>query len=67
MSRREGEFHDEVHTEHVPSRVWDPERVQFAYQSLPYQFCSKAEVTGADVLSNIPRHLGPPVVPRYQL
>ena len=61
MSRREGEFHNEVHTERVPLRVRDPERVQFAYRSLPYRFCSKAEVTGADVSSDIPRYLGPPV------
>ena len=65
MSGREGEFHNEVHTEHVPLRVQDLERVQFTYRSLPYRFCSKAEVTGADVLFNIPRHLGPPVVPRH--
>ena len=41
--------------------------MQFAYQSLPYRFCPKAEVTGANVLSDIPKYLRPPVVPRYQL
>jgi len=41
--------------------------MQFTYQSLPYQFCSETEVTGADILPNIPRHLRPLVVPRYQL
>jgi len=60
----EGEFHDEVHTKHVLLRVWDPKRVQSAYWSLPYWFRSEVEVTGTDVLSNIPRHLRPPVVPR---
>jgi len=39
--------------------------MQFAYRSLPYGFRPKAEVTGVDVLSDIPRHLGPPVVPRH--
>jgi len=41
--------------------------MQFTYWSLPYQFCSEAEVTGADILPDIPRHLRPPVVPGYQL
>jgi len=41
--------------------------MQFTYWSLPYWFCPEVEVTGADILSNIPRHLGLPVVPRYQL
>jgi len=41
--------------------------MQFIYQSLSYWFCSKAEVAGADVLSDIPRHLRLPVVPGYQL
>jgi len=63
MSRGKGEFHYEVYTKHIPSQVWDPERVQFAYWSLSYRFRSKTEVTGADVLPNIPRHLRPPVVP----
>jgi len=65
VSRGEEEFHDEIHTKCVPSQVWDLERMQFTYWSLPYQFHSKAEVIGADILSDIPRHLGPPVVPRY--
>ena len=67
MFRGEGEFHDEIHTKCVPSRVWDLERMQFTYWSLPYRLHSEAEVTGADVLSNVPRHLQPPVVPRDQL
>jgi len=49
----------------ILSQVQDLERVQFAYQSLPYWFCSEAEVIGADVLSGIPRHLRSLVVPRY--
>ena len=67
MSGGEGEFHNEIHTKCVPSQVWDLEGMQFTYQSLPYQFHSEAEVTGADILPDIPRHLRPPVVPRYQL
>jgi len=67
MSRGEGEFHHEVYTKRVPSRVRDPEGVQFTYRSLPYRFRSKTEVTDADVLPDIPRHLRPPVVPGYQL
>jgi len=65
MSGGEGELYNKVHTKRIPSRVQDLERVQFAYWSLPYRFCSEAEVTGSDVLSDIPRHLRPPVVPRY--
>ena len=65
MSGREREFYNKVHTERVPLRVWDPEGMQFTYRSLPYRFHPKAEVTGADVLSDIPRHLGPLVVLRH--
>ena len=54
MFGREGEFHYEIHTERVPSRVQDLEGVQFAYQSLPYRFHPEAQVTGADVLSDVP-------------
>jgi len=31
-----------------------PERVQLAYQSLSYWFRSEAQVTGVDVLSDVP-------------
>jgi len=64
MSGGEGEFHNKVHTERVPSRVRDPERVQFTHWSLLYRFCPDAEITGADVLSDVPRYLQSPVVPR---
>jgi len=66
MSGGEGEFHNKVHTERILSQVQDPERVQFAYWSLPYWFCPDAEVISADILSDIPRHLQPPVVLRDQ-
>jgi len=66
VSGGEGEFHNKVHTECVPSRVRDPEGVQFTYRSLPHRFCPDAEITGADILSDVPRHLRPPVVPRDQ-
>jgi len=64
MTGGEGEFYYKVHTKHVPSQVQDPERVQFAYRSLPYRFRPNAEVTGANVLSDVPRHLRPQVIPR---
>ena len=66
ISRGKGEFHNEVHTKHILSWVWNPKRVQFTYRSLPYRFCPNTEVTGADILSDVPRHLQPPVVPRDQ-
>ena len=64
MSGGGGEFHYEINAKRVPLQVWDSERVQFAYQSLPCQFYPEAEVTGADVLSDVPRYLQPPVIPR---
>jgi len=64
MSGGGGEFHYEIHAKRVPSRVRDLERVQFAYWSLSRQFHPEAEVTGADILSDVPRHLRPPVIPR---
>jgi len=64
MSGGGGEFYYEINAKHVLSRVRDSERVQFAYRSLPRRFRPEAEVIGADVLSNVPRHLWPPVIPR---
>ena len=64
MSGEEGELYNKVYTKCVLLRVWDPERVQFTYQSLPYQLHSEAEVIGTDILSNVSRHLRPLVVPR---
>jgi len=61
MSGGEREFHDKVHTKHVPPQVWDLERVQFTHWSLSYWFCSEAEITDANILSDVPRHLRPPV------
>ena len=66
MSGGEKEFYNKVHTKCVPSQVWNLKRVQFAYWSLPYWFCPDAEVTGADILSNVSRHLWLPVVPKDQ-
>jgi len=64
MSRGGGEFHYEINAKRVPLRVWDSERVQFAYRSLSRWFHPEAEITGADVLSDVPRHLRPSVIPR---
>jgi len=64
MTGGEGELYDEVYSKRILLQIQDPERVQFAYQSLPYWFCPNAKVTGANVLSDVPKYLRPPVVSR---
>jgi len=65
MSRGLQEFDHEVDTECIPSCIWNGERLKFANRKVSPGFCPEAEITGAYILANIPRHLRPPVVPGH--
>jgi len=66
MSRGLWEFDHEIDTEHIPLCVWNRERLKFTNWRVSPGFCPEAEITGAYILADIPRHLRPPVVPGHQ-
>jgi len=60
------EFDYKINTECVPPCVWNRERLKFANRKVSPGFCLEAEITGAHILTDIPRHLRPPVVLGHQ-
>jgi len=60
------EFDHEIDTECIPLCVRNGERLKFANRRVSPGFRLEAEITGAYILANIPRHLRPPVVPGHQ-
>jgi len=56
------EFDHEIDTECIPSCIRNGEWLKFANRRMSPGFCPEAEIIGAYILANIPRHLGPPVV-----
>jgi len=66
MSRGLWEFDHEIDTECIPPYVWNGEWLKFANKRVLPGFCPEAEITGAHILTNISRHLRPPVVPGHQ-
>jgi len=65
MSRGLQEFDHEIDTECIPSCVWNREQLKFANRRVSPGFRLEAEITGAYILADIPRHLRPPVVPGH--
>jgi len=59
------EFNHEINTEYIPSCIWNGERLKFANRRVSPGFRLEAEITGAYILADIPRHLRPPVVPGH--
>ena len=68
MSCRLGEFNDEVHTDGVMSQgTFGLGGDKFSDQEMPLCFGLETEVTSRDVLPYVLGHLGPPIIPGYQL
>jgi len=65
MSRGLREFNHEINTECIPSCVQNGEQLKFVNRRVSPGFRPEAEITGAYILADIPRHLGPPVVPGH--
>jgi len=65
VSRRLHEFDHKIDTEHIPLYVWNREQLELADWRVSPRFCSEAEIAGTYILANVPRHLGPPVVPGH--
>jgi len=66
MSRGLWEFNHEIDTECIPLCVQNGERLKFTNWRMSPGFRLEAEITGAYILADIPRHLRPPVVPEHQ-
>jgi len=60
------EFDHKIDTEHIPSCVWNRERLKLANWRMSPGFCLEAEITGTYILADIPKYLRPPVVLRHQ-
>ena len=59
------EFDHEIDTECIPSYIQNGEQLKFANRRVSPGFCPEAEITGAYILADIPRHLRPPIVPGH--
>ena len=55
-------FDHEIDTERIPPCVRNGERLKFANRRVSPGFRPEAEITGAHILTDIPRHLRPPVL-----
>jgi len=60
------EFDHKIDTECIPPCIQNGERLKFANKRVSSGFRLEAEITGAYILADIPRHLRPPVVPGHQ-
>jgi len=65
VSRGLREFDHEIDTEYIPSCIRNRERLKFANRRVSPGFRLEAEITGAYILADIPRHLRLPVVPGH--
>jgi len=65
ISRGLREFDHEIDTECIPSCIWNGEWLKFANRRVSPGFRPEAEITGAYILADIPRHLRPLVVPEH--
>jgi len=66
MSRGLREFDHEIDTECIPPCIRNGEQLKFTNRRVSPGFRLEAEITGAHILTDIPRHLRPPVVPGHQ-
>jgi len=65
MPRGLWEFDYEIDAERVPLFVWDGEQLELANRRMSPRFCLEAEIASTYILADVPRHLGPPVVPGH--
>jgi len=63
ISRGLREFDHKIDTEGIPPCIRNGEQLKFANRRMSPRFRLEAEVASTHILANIPRHLGPPVVP----
>jgi len=59
------EFDHKIDAEGVPPRVQHRERLKLANRRMSPRFRPEAKIASAHILANVPRHLGPPIVPGH--
>jgi len=59
------EFDHKIDTEGIPPCIWNGEQLKLANKRMSPRFRPEAEVSSTHILANVPRHLGPPVVPGH--
>jgi len=65
MSRGLWEFDHKINTEGIPLCIRNGERLKLANRRMSPRFCPEAEVASTHILADVPRHLGPPVIPGH--
>jgi len=65
MSRGLWEFDHEIDTEGIPPCVQNKEQLKLANRRMSPRFYLEVEITSTHILADVPRYLGPPVVPGY--
>jgi len=60
------EFDHEINTERIPPCIWNRERLKLANRRVSPRFRPEAEIADTYILADVPRYLGPPVVPGHQ-
>jgi len=65
VSRRLWELNHKINTEHIPPCVQNGEWLELTDWRILPRFCLKTEITGTYILADVPKHLGPPVVPEH--
>jgi len=59
------EFDYKIDTEGVPLCVRNGERLKLANRRMSPRFSLETKIASTHILANVPRHLGPPVVPGH--
>jgi len=65
MTGRLREFNYKIDTEGVPPCVWNGERLKFTNRIISPRFSPETKIASTHILADVPRHLGPPVVPGH--
>jgi len=65
MSRGLWEFNHKIDTEGILPCIRNGERLKLANRRMSPRFRPEAVVASTHILADVPRHLGPPVVPRH--
>jgi len=65
MSRRLREFDYKIDTKGVPSCVQNREWLELTNRRMSPRFGLETKIASTHILADVPRHLGPPVVPGH--
>ena len=65
MSRGLQEFDYKIDTEGIPPCIRNREQLKLANRRMLPRFRLEAKVTSTHILADVPRHLGPPIVPGH--